>query len=256
MLPLCNLPITASQWWLIELGINDYKCTLWYKVKVSKFQIIIERHMEYEQLENKQSYLNVHTILLLIIGVLLRSISNPRWWELRSGMKSCFSHLWEKKRKKPPSHPADLISLADLQSPISLRFTWLAVGFMTAGPPAASIFYSQQPAISQTTFSGLQFNSGLLVLAVFFSSLLHLTVSQGPCCVFTQCMGSDPKAQCLCWPGGISMLGLLDVHEKDHYALCMNTSGELAEKVRKWIQAKIKLWWNVAARGGFSAHIK
>lgn len=106
MLPLCNLPITASQWWLIELGINDYKCTLWYKVKVSKFQIINERHMEYKQLENKQSYLNVHTILLLIIGVLLRSISNPRWWELRSGMKSCFSHLWEKKRKKKPITPS------------------------------------------------------------------------------------------------------------------------------------------------------
>lgn len=91
------------------------------------------------------------------------------------------------QQKNAPSDPADLISLSDLQSPISLHFTWLAVGFMTAAPSAASIFYSQQSATSQTTFSGLQFKSGLLVLAVFFFSILHLTVTQAHA-VYSHCV--------------------------------------------------------------------
>lgn len=135
----------------------------------------------YKQLESKQSYSKSPSYCIINNRNHIELNIQTRMMRVYWNEKQSFSP----QQKNAPSHAADLISLTDLQSAISLWFSWLAVGFMTAGPSAASIFYSQQPAISRTTFSGLQFKCGLLVLAVFFSSLLHLTLTQATLCTHT-----------------------------------------------------------------------
>lgn len=164
------------------------------------------------------------------------------------------------RQKNAPSLAADLISLSDLQSPISLWFTWLAVRFMTAGPKTASIFYSQQPVSSQTTFSGLQFKAGLLVLAMFFSSLFHTCLWPNPVmCIHTVYgLWSQTAA------GGKSLLGVSVLNEKvimphgltvELAGVCAqewNTSGKTCWKVRI-DTGKKTLCWIFAGQRGFWA---